>query len=187
VLPNETISVMAGALLLLMGCAGTRAPAPTHELKATTANAPELYDPFVGDAPHIITEALAEQASGKLLDIDLQRALFDYAHSHLDDARPWLLLARDSMARAWGGWAERQYASALEADPRVVSADGVLSDLMIVATDYQGSDQTEATQLIVEHWGDTAIPAIEQALADAELRDDEVRASHLQALRDALD
>jgi hypothetical protein len=165
-------------VFVYFGCGVER---DTHE------NAPmrqaEAYEPFAGEMPEMMSDALKIQMAGELLEPEMQLRLFDYAHGNRNDARPWLLLARDSMLREWGGVAERQYASAIEADARVIETSFVLRDLLIVASEYIGIEQGEAVALIVDNWGTEALPAIDAARASAEQAGDENAAAKLASLR----
>src|SRR5262249_51545163 len=100
-------------LLAMSGCLVDAREASVEEFDLT-------HDPFLGEMPEIMRFALEEQRAGRELALKVQRELFNYTRSHPQDARPWLLLARDSMARDSGGFAERQYGSALRADAQVV-------------------------------------------------------------------
>jgi hypothetical protein len=144
----------------------------------------EAYEPFAGEMPDMMSDALDILNAGELLEPDVLHRVFDYAHGNPNDARPWLLLARDSMSREWGGVAERQYASAIEADPRVIETSFVLRDLLIVASEYIGVEQGEAVALIVDNWGTDALPAIDAARESADQAGDENAAAKLASLRD---
>lgn len=185
--------LVLGMMSMFAGCASAPArdelagPA-TDAVEIPPESAPSVaaYDPFAGAMPPLMASALATQSEGGLLGLDVQGWLFNYALSHTDDARPWLLLARDSMAREWGGWAERQYASAIESDPRVVEVPFVLADLIIVASEFIGIDRDEATLLVVTHWGSDALPAIDRALVAAEARGDDAAVDGLKSLSEAI-
>src|SRR5262245_13133069 len=106
-------------LVVLAGCFGEVAePGASTPPSSKPAEEVEVADLFAGDMPDVMVDAHARQLGGDLLEPDVQRELFAYAERHPHDARPWLLLARDSMQRSWPGFAMRQYRSAIEADPR---------------------------------------------------------------------
>jgi hypothetical protein len=171
--------------ICVVACFGCGVERDTPEI-APMSSAVE-YEPFAGELPDMMSDALDTLVAGELLEPDVLHQLFDYAHANPNDARPWLLLARDSMLREWGGVAERQYASAIEADPRVLETSFVLRDLLIVASEYIGIEQGEAVALIVDNWGSEALPAIDAARASAEQAGDENAAAKLASLRDEIE
>jgi len=182
-------------VLALAGCAGQlpsdepRGPADPQGSQGSQSDvAPAAFqaddDLFAGDMPDMMVDAHTLELDGEELDADLQKALYGYALEHTDDARPWLLLARDSMRRSWDGFAVRQYGSAIDADARAASQDGVLADLVWIAGHSQGAfEQRESTALIADVYGPDALPAIDRALADAQRMEDLVAAERLRALR----
>jgi hypothetical protein len=140
-------------------------------------------DLFAGDAPDLLVTAHRAQLCGEVLDVDVLSAIFQYAQQHPDDARPWLLLARDSMRRQWGGFAVRQYASAITADERVTHDDSVLVDLLHVARNYDGLEHDEASALIAEAWGARALPALDAQQAEMRAADDAAAVDRLEDVR----
>jgi hypothetical protein len=145
-----------------------------------------VYDPFVGEQPSVILEARQQQLNGKLLGIPIQRELFELGQTDLKDPRPWLLLARDSMARDWVGFAMRQYGSALAADRRVIRTEGVLEDVLDTAIIYTGVEESDANAMLMEYWGVAALPAITEALDEMEATGRDLAADKLTVMRDAI-
>jgi len=142
-------------------------------------------DLFAGDMPDLLVDAHARQLGGELLEIEIQRELYDYAVASGDDARPWLLLARDSMRRDWEGFAVRQYASAIETDPCAATQPGVLDDLIAVAATHGGSlERREASALITAAYGTRALPALDRAMSTAEASGDHTAIERLAALQE---
>jgi hypothetical protein len=180
----------SGLLSLVLCLAGCAEIVPADERDDGGAETPDggraKYDPFVGELPTLIADARTKQLAGELLDIDVQRPLFEYGKSHPSDPCPWLLLARDSMAREWGGFAGSQYESAIQADVRVIDLPYVLSDLLIVASEYTGVEQQAALDLIVDVWGRAAGQEIDLALVAAEVRGDDAALKNLRDLQAAV-
>lgn len=100
------------------------------------------------DLPPPLTAAQTIQDEGGTFDLDTMRVLYDYGRAHADDARPWLLLARDAMRRGDHGFAVRYYRMAIDAGARAADAPGVHDDLLWVAREYEGQEQLEALELI---------------------------------------
>ena len=188
----RNIPLVLTVMFALAGCAaqvGVEVPNdPDGAQGASEPAAGDNHDLFAGEMPPLMQQAHSRQLDGALLDLDEQRALYDYALEHDDDARPWLLLARDSMRRDWQGFALRQYASAIEADARAAVQRGVLDDLVRIAA-YNSAvfEQRNAADLIVDVYSDDALPAIERALADAERAGDDAAIARLTALRTTLE
>lgn len=180
------------ALVLLMSCGYTGCAAELQQgdvsEDAVEPTASELteYDPFEGYLPALILDAQLQQQGGKLLDIGIQRQLFESGQENASDPRPWILLARDSMARDWVGFAMRQYGLALRADARVTRTHNVLSDVIHTAVIYTSVEESDANALLAEYWGRNAVPAIKDELAQMQEQGREAAAEKLIAMRDSL-
>lgn len=179
----KSISMALVTVALACGCAGQ----VRDEDTSSDERAAGPVDLFAGDAPDAIVDAHARQLDGELLEIALLRALFELAKAHPGDARPWLLLARDSMQRDWVGFAVRQYASAIEADDRAAQDASVLADLIEVAASgaYGELERREASALIVDAWGARAVPAIDQKIAAMRVAGDRDAIGRMEALKAA--
>lgn len=152
---NETPEAAAVAPSLDVvseGAAGQDAPALEGEV------ADDSSDPFAGDMPDFMVDAMMARLDGELIELSLQRQLFDHAEANPKDARPWLLLADDSLAREFYGAAARQYASALAADSGVHTMFGLVFKLhQIIGSGDEDASET-ATDLVVAYWGEDALP-----------------------------
>lgn len=146
------------------GCSNAEPASPSRDTVVTSAEPGGVptgrsYDPWGCDMPQLIAEALELQERGELLDIRVQRTLWSYAQDNPTDARPWLLLARDSMLREWDGFAVRQYAAAISADARAIEVPFVLEDLLAVARSHaSGLEHDEVTALLLDNWGPEVLP-----------------------------
>jgi hypothetical protein len=171
----------------LSGCVAEYQPVPdaADAVPAQQAEVAE-YDPFTAEQPALIADALQRQAEGKLLAIDIQRELFDYGQANVSDPRPWLPLARDSMAREWAGFAVRQYGLALRADARVARTHNVLTDVLLIAVDYTGVEESDANELLQEFWGVAALPELDRVRASMEAEGHEQAANKLTLMREAI-
>jgi hypothetical protein len=178
---------LAGALCLVASGLGA-CVADYRPIEAEEAAAYDLteYDPFTIDMPALILDAKLRQDKGRLLSVDMQHELYDYGQAHADDPRPWLLLARDSMAQRWAGFAVRQYGLALSADARVATTAGVLDDVLSIAIDYTGVEERDANALLEAFWGATALPAVERELAQMVAEGREQESEKLAAVRATL-
>lgn len=96
----QLVYVLLGLGPAMSGCAADASVLGAEDAPAAVSmqETDLTYDPFEGDMPELMNEAMEKQLAGGLLDIRLQRELFDYTRAHPGDARPWLLLGRDSMA-----------------------------------------------------------------------------------------
>jgi hypothetical protein len=159
---------IALALVTLAGCAtevadrtgepggddmtdGARSNADAAPEAAADPAAP--VDMFAGDMPDLLLEAHVRQLDGETFGLSTLQALYDYAKEHGSDARPWLLLARDSMRNKWVGMAVRQYRSAIAADRRAAEQEGVYEDLLQIASDYEGVEHREAIEILSSVYG----------------------------------
>jgi hypothetical protein len=180
------------ALVLLVslgyaGCAAQYRPSGVAEdATQPVLREPTDYDPFAGELPALILDAQLQQQAGNLLDIGIQRQLFDFGRAKTEDPRPWILLARDSMERDWVGFAMSQYGLALRADARVTRAHDVLSDVLQTAVNYTSVEESDANALLQEYWGLDALPAIERELALMQEQGRDAAATKLMAIREAL-
>lgn len=130
---------------------GARAQAETAP--KAPANPATPVDMFAGEMPDLLLDAHVRQLDGEALELFTLQVLYDYALQHDSDARPWLLLARDSMRNAWPGLAVRQYRSAIEADPRAAGQRGVYEDLLQIAAAYEGVEHVEAIAVLSSVYG----------------------------------
>lgn len=147
---------------------------------------PEAFDMFAGEMPDVIVDAHAQQLAGEAFSLPTMRALVDYAIEHADDARPWLLLARDSMRSGAAGFAVIQYTSAIHADPRAADQEGVLADIVQIARTHGGVEHRKATAIILEAYGEAALSIVERELVIARDSHDAPAVARLEALRDAI-
>lgn len=136
---NHLIAQLAALSVLVVGCAAdVEMPAeePTPVELLTTDLAPPL------------TAAKTLQDEGGTFELGLLRSLYSYGRAHPDDARPWLLLARDAMRTEQPGFAVRYYSMAIDADPRAAREPGVLEDVRAIARDHEGQERVEALDLL---------------------------------------
>jgi hypothetical protein len=160
-------------ILALGGCAADVAASETAPempggagamAQAALPDGTDDYDPFAGDMPYLLVDAHTRVLDSEWLDLGTIHALWDYAQSEPNDARPWLLLARDSMAQEAHGFAVTQYRSAFEADARSADYAPMLPDVLSIALHHGGFEYRKSVELIVDAWGESALPTIDAAM-----------------------
>lgn len=184
----KTHGIMVGLGMVAIGGCAADVAATEAALPATTdeqGGIEQAWDPFAGEMPDLLADAHRELLGGEISIPTMQR-LYDYATETGDDARPWLLLAHDSMARGWPGFAVRQYRAAFEADPRVTQYERVLSDLVWTAMNLGSVEYTESVDLIVEAWGEEALSMIDDVMLTLHEEGDLERARKLAEIRAAI-
>lgn len=152
-----------------------QAPAP-----APPASGSDL---FAGSMPDFMVDAHSRVLNKDWLDVEDQKQLYRFGQEHKDDARPQLILAWDSMNREWYGIAVRMYRIAYTADQRAKDDPSMLRDLLEIASRFDRTEYTEATEVIREAYGVAALPQLDQALADLQSSGDLAAASRLSRLR----
>jgi hypothetical protein len=173
-------------LLLAMALSLTGCSAPVGGEPEDAEDAGGPIDLFEGPMPDLLAQAHRLQQNGVLLEIPLQREIYDYGRTHTDDARPWLLLARDSVRREWAGFAVSQYGLAIEADVRAKRQPEVLPFLIEMVAEYVGYENEQATELIRSAWGTAALSKVEDAREEALRAGRTIEAERLATLQKAL-
>lgn len=163
------------------------APAPAAEAETVPAPSPtlEAIDLFAEPAPEIISRGHEFAAAGRPLRSSKVKMVYDYGQSHPGDARPFLILALDSMNRGWYDFAIDHYRKATREDPRAKQDPRVLRDLLKMSgKKYQSAKARDA---IVEIYGAQALPQVNSALSEAEAQGDDYLVEALVALKSRLD
>ena len=124
-----------------------------------------LVDVFAGQMPDFMVEIHTRVLDKRPLDVVAQKKLYDFGQEHKDDARPQLLLAWDSMNREWDGIGVRMYRIAYRADARAKHDPRMLSDLISVASRFDRVEFRESSTLIVDAYGASARPRIQDEIA----------------------
>lgn len=171
-------------LAIVLGLGGC--VAPVTDEPGDAGDADESPPLIKAPMPEPLMEAWLLQRDGQLLEVALQKELWNYGHAHPHDARPWLLLARDSVRREWTGFAVSQYRLAITADVRAKQEPEVLPYLIGVVRDYVNFENEEATALIRSAWGTEALRAVEDAREAALRAGQLIQADRLEKLREAL-
>lgn len=166
------------------------AAGPTPEAQAEAAPVAPAIDPlvdvFAGPMPDFMVDIHTRVLDKKPLDVNAQKKLYAFGQEHKDDARPQLLLAWDSMNREWDGIGVRMYRIAYRADPRAKHDPRMLTDLLSVASRLEKVEHRESTAIIVEAYGASALPRIEEELEKLRSHGEHARASRLERVRDAV-
>lgn len=174
--------VLPFAVISLIACT-QRSAGEAGAADPTLTQPGEGEDLFAGELPEVLVVAHVRQLDGELLDIDLLRDLHTHGLEHGHDARPWLLLARDSMLRTWAGIAVRQYRIAIEADPRAADQALVLKHVVAIAAGFDGIEHRESSALLSSVWGESALSEIDCALEAALALHDERACARLEEVR----
>jgi hypothetical protein len=148
---NHLIVQLAAFSVLVVGCAA-EADMPAEDSTPVELLTADLDPPLIA--------AKAIQDEGGTFDLAMLRALYTYGRAQPDDARPWLLLARDAMRTEQPGFAVRYYSMAIDADPRAAREPGVLEDVLAIARDHAGQERVEALDLLQRAFGRDAAPAM---------------------------
>jgi hypothetical protein len=133
-----------------------------------------------------MAEAHLRVLDRKWLGAPMQKQLYEFGQEHKDDARPQLLLAWDSMNREWDGFAVRLYRMAYRADPRAKQEPSMLRDLLDIASRRDRVEFRESVAIVKEAFGELALPAVDEKLAQLRHAGNLQGAARLQRLRDKL-
>ena len=120
--------------------------------------------------------------AGKIPDREADAALRDYAGAHRDDPRPQLLLGHLFHRRGWRTDALARYRAALQIDTAARGDPRVLTNLIDLVRGE--SLERSARTVLVAHYGDEALAAIDAALASDDLTPPEAR--RLRRVREAI-
>jgi len=159
-------------------------PAPAEAPVAPAID--PLVDVFAGQMPDFMVDIHTAVLDKRQLDVAAQKKLYDFGQEHKDDARPQLLLAWDSMNREWDGIAVRMYRIAYHADPRAKNDPSMLRDLISVASRFSKTEHREASALIVEAYGASAIPRVQEELDKLRASGELARVTRLEDVMAAL-
>lgn len=148
-------------VLMLSGqaCAGEVEPfepppaSDTHAALEPVSTMIRAVDLLAGDLPSPLREAAQLQAAGETFDLDTMRELSVFGRAHTEDARPWLLLARDAVATGTPSFAVRYYAMAIEADAVAAFQPRVFEDLVEIVQTASGTELEEARELVELTYG----------------------------------
>jgi hypothetical protein len=176
--------VLAG--ILSVGCAAEQLD--DGDVAGTSYSSQGTLDLLAGELPEPLRAAYDLDGEGGELDLETQRALYEFGVTHRTDARPWLLLAHDAMRSETYGFAVRYYSSAIKADARAAQHQGVLGDLLRVVRVCGGAaEQREAGELVESSYGRDAAHAIDDALVVAIAQQDSAGEGRLRALLERVD
>jgi len=172
-------------------------PAPKAEPKPETpavaaaptpAPAAKASDMFAEPMPDFMVDLHAKVLDKKWLSARQQKQLYEYGQQNKNDARPQLILAWDAKNREWDGIAADMYRIAYRADKRAKDDPNMLNDLLYVigAHQHETVEFKDSAELITDAYGAEALPKIEQELAAAQKRGEQVRSERLNRLRDQI-
>lgn len=156
------------------------APAPRPPVIAPSAAAQPPINLFDGPAPELISKAYQVVANRRSLQSDRLKEIYDYAKSHPGDARPYLIMAMDSMNRGWYAFAAGHYANAAKEDPRAKQDPGMLRDLVFIAG--RQHDFERAQTALIDLYGASALSAVTAALDEASSAGDTAKQARLASL-----
>jgi hypothetical protein len=177
------------------GPAPAAASAPKPAAAKPTAKADEpaapaaidpLVDVFAGPMPDFMVDIHTRVLDKKPLGVEQQKALYNFGQENKTDARPQLLLAWDSMNREWDGIAVRMYRIAYRADPRAKHDPRMLNDLISVASRLEKTEHREATAIIVEAYGGSVLPRLDDEIDALRQSGQHARSARLERVRDAV-
>jgi hypothetical protein len=117
-------------------------------------------NPWVG-APAELTHLLPRANLSRGLDKKEMARVHEYNAKHTSDPRGHLLLARSYVSRRWFKDAINEYQAALSVSDASRGDPRFLRDLLTMVELGSG----EAAKLVVSAFGNTAVPAIDKALA----------------------
>ncbi|HKU41259.1 MAG TPA: hypothetical protein VJR89_24015 [Polyangiales bacterium] len=161
-------------------------PAAPAKVEVKPSAKPEV-DLFAEPMPEFMVDLHARVLDKQPLNVEQQKALYKYGQENKGDARPQLLLAWDSVNRDWDGMAVRVYGMAFRADPRARDSKN-LADLVQLMSkhDTKRVEFTDAQEIIVENYGGSALPIVEEQLAKLNAAGELTRAARVSKLRDDL-
>jgi serine/threonine protein kinase len=140
----------------------------------------EPADPWLQPLPEKLRRARKTTLSGGRGSDAMIDALREYNREHQDDPRGHLLLAQLYLNRFWRADALSQFSIALTLDPSARAAPEVLSGLLVLV--IHGTFAREAERVVINRYGNEAVPQIDQALNGVREKDPQVTA-RLEALR----
>ena len=157
------------------------APAPARPNQASTKMVPlSPLDLFTGDVPEVLKMTHQVTAGGGQLALGRMKELYQLGKDHPGDARPHLVMAEDAMNRGWEAFAIDHYTRAQREDPRARQDPRMLKDLIAIAGGKR--EPSKASAALTSIYGAAAIPAVEEALAEAGEKGDLARVQQLADL-----
>ena len=149
---------------------------------AVTGNIAPLapLDLFAGDVPEVLKMTHQVTAGGGQLALGRMKELYQLGKDHPGDARPHLVMAEDAMNRGWEAFAVDHYTRAQREDPRARQDPRMLKDLVAIASGKR--EPAKAASALVSIYGAAAVPAVEEALAEAGDKGDLTRVEQLANL-----
>lgn len=144
----------------------------------------EVPDPWSVDEdelPALLWDVRSRIEAGEEVDQDTIQALRRHARIE-DDGRVWLLVGHIYAQRGWKSDAVSQYLLAHRVDPALRGDPRMLANL--VAMSAEGGVAEDAQQAVGRIYGSEALPTIDAALSNPNLRP--VGARRLEDLRDRL-
>lgn len=167
--------------------APSAAPEAKQPSEAPAAPAVDpLVDVFAGPMPDFMVDIHTRVLDKKPLDVVAQKKLYQFGQENKEDARPQLLLAWDSMNREWDGIGVRMYRIAYRADPRAKHDPRMLTDLLSVASRFEKTEHREATAILVEAYGESALPRVDEEIEKLRAAGEHARAARLERVLSAL-
>jgi hypothetical protein len=184
--PAERPAAPAAAKPTVSAAAVAPKPTAPAKLAPPPPAAPEV-DLFADTMPDFMVDIHARVLDKKPLDVEEQKALYNWGKQNKDDARPQLLLAWDCINREWDGMAVTMYGMAFRADPRARDSKN-LRDLLNLASKHEPGrvEFDDAAKIVTDNFGQSALPEIETQLAKLNASGDLQRAARLSKLRDDL-
>jgi hypothetical protein len=187
------VAVAAGGFVVLGGIVAAIAismseptePASTTEEREPDPVPPSLPERLVDDAPFVapddplaglpseLSPLHEELTAGHALSRAEVGSLRRYGREHQGDPRAQLLLGRHFTSIRSLSWAIPEYEEAYRRDPTARRWAPMLEDLLEMAV--SGSLHERATRLIVEAYGEEAVPAVEAQLAVRRRREESRR------------
>lgn len=152
-------------------------PPPLPELVPGAVVAPPA-DPLA-DLPSELAPIHAKIAAGRPLSRAEIGSLRRYGREHASDPRAQLLLGRHFTSVRSLSWAIPEYEEACRRDPNARRWAPMLEDLLEMAV--SGSLHERATRLIVDSYGEEAVPVVEAQLAVVRRREESRRLEALLA------
>jgi hypothetical protein len=157
------------------------APAPARPNPASTKMVPlSPLDLFAGDVPEVLRMTHQVTAGGGQLALGRMKELYQLGKDHPGDARPHLVMGADAMNRGWEAFAVDHYTRAQREDPRARQDPRMLKDLVAIAGGKR--EPSKAAAALTSIYGAAAIPAVEEALAEAGEKGDLGRVQQLADL-----
>jgi hypothetical protein len=164
--------------------AAAPAPARPRASAAPTIAALAPLDLFAGDVPEALRMTHQVTAAGGQLALERIKELYQLGKDHPGDARPHLVMGQDAMNRGWEAFAVDHYTRAQKEDPRARQDSRMLKDLVLIAGGKR--EPAKGSAALVSIYGAAAIPAVEEALAEAGEKGDERRVQQLANLSQEL-